>query len=73
MSDTPPDPLNQEFEVLMRRAGLTVPPERHAATLAGFKELRTHLALLRQTASTAPRTAAAEPSNVFALRPLVRS
>ncbi len=55
--------MGAEFDVLMARAGITVPEDRRAALLAGFAELRGQVALLRQ-----PRTAAAEPSNVFRAR-----
>ena len=55
--------LETEFDVLMARAGITVPENRRAALLAGFAELRDQVALLRQ-----PRSAAAEPSNVFQSR-----
>lgn len=62
-----PDPatpsLETEFDVLMARAGVVVPEDRRAALLTGFAELRGHVALLRQ-----PRTAAAEPSNIFSAR-----
>ena len=69
MPDATPDPmLETEFDVLMRRAGLTVPPDRRDTMLAAFKDLRAQLALLRQ-----PRSAAAEPSNIFSLRPLAEA
>ncbi len=55
--------LETEFDVLMARAGIVVPENRRAALLAGFAELRDQVALLRQ-----PRTAAAEPSNIFQAR-----
>ena len=57
--------LETEFDVLMARAGLAIPPDRRPALLHAFAELRGQLALLR-----GPRTAAAEPSNVFRLTPL---
>jgi hypothetical protein len=57
--------LASEFDVLMARAGLTIPPDRRAALLTGFADLRATLPALRQ-----PRTAAAEPSNVFRLTKL---
>ena len=60
---TSPAALEAEFDALMRRASITVPDDRRAALLAGFAELRDQVALLRQ-----PRTAAAEPSNVFHAR-----
>ena len=61
-----PDPqLETEFDVLMARAGLAIPPDRRAPLLHAFAELRGQLELLR-----GPRTAAAEPANVFRLAPL---
>ncbi len=56
--------LEAEFDCLMERAGIAVPPERRAATLAAYDELREQVTLLRQ-----PRGPAAEPSNVFRLAP----
>jgi hypothetical protein len=63
----PPEALEAEFDILMARAGLTIPPDRRAALLAGFADLRATLPLLRQ-----PRTAAAEPANTFRLSKLER-
>ncbi len=60
-----PESLETEFDVLMARAGLTIPPDRRPALLAGFADLRAMLPALRQ-----PRTAAAEPSNIFRLTKL---
>jgi hypothetical protein len=60
-----PESLALEFDALMARAGLTIPPDRRPALLAGFADLRTMLPALRQ-----PRTAAAEPSNIFRLTKL---
>ena len=62
-----PETLEAEFDTLMARAGLTIPPDRRAALLAGFADISDMLPLLRQ-----PRTAAAEPSNVFRLTKLER-
>jgi hypothetical protein len=61
----PPEALDAEFDILMARAGLTIPPDRRAALLAGFADLRAMLPVLRQ-----PRTAAAEPANIFRLHKL---
>jgi hypothetical protein len=57
----------QEFDMLMARAGAVVPADRRAGLIACCDELRRMAALVRQ-----PRTAAAEPSNVFSLKPFVR-
>ena len=60
-----PDTLAAEFDLLMHRAGLSVPAERRAQMLPAYAELRDQVELLR-----GPRTAAAEPSNVFRLHPV---
>lgn len=67
MSDMPEESptraaLEAEFDSLLARAGIAIPPERRGPTLAAFAELRQQTALLRQ-----PRSAAAEPSNIFRL------
>lgn len=56
--------LEAEFDVLMARAGITVPPESREPLLVAFKELRGQCALLRDAA----RTAAAEPAYVHCPR-----
>ena len=56
--------LEAEFDVLMARAGIIVPPESRGPLLVAFEELRGQCALLRDAA----RTAAAEPANVYRLR-----
>ncbi len=65
MAATPsPDALAAEFDCLMARAGVTVPPQRRKAALAAYADLRDQIALLHgRYAYTA------EPSNVFALTP----
>jgi hypothetical protein len=70
MSDdvTDDQALNAEFDVLAKRAGLTIPEDRRPAMLAGFKELRRLTALTRQ-----PRTAAAEPAGAYAILSVTRS
>jgi len=64
MTEQSQEALEAEFDMMMARAGVTVPAERRAAVLSGFKDLRGSLHLLRNG-----RTAAAEPSNVFRLSP----
>ena len=54
------DSLEQDFDVLVARAGLVVPAEWRAGTLAGYAELRAMAELLH-----APRPAEAEPANVY--------
>jgi hypothetical protein len=60
-----PEALAAEFDMFMTRAGLTVSAERRAQVLPSYAELREQVDLLR-----GPRTAAAEPSNVFRLSKL---
>ena len=65
MAESPsPDALKAEFDCLMRRAGIAVPPERNAAALAAYADLRGQIALLH--GRYGPE---AEPSNVFRLTP----
>ncbi len=60
-----PDDLATEFDMLMARAGLTVPLDQRTELLAGYAGLLEQVALLR-----GPRTAAVEPSNIFRLAKL---
>jgi hypothetical protein len=63
MAETPsPDALAAEFDCLMARAGITVPPQRRAAALVAYADLRSQIALLHGRYGPA-----AEPSNVFRL------
>jgi hypothetical protein len=59
-----PDALAAEFDCLMTRAGITIPPQRRAAVLAAYVDLRGQIALLH--GRYGPE---AEPSNVFRLAP----
>jgi len=66
MSATPSETaLAAEFDCLMARAGLTIPPARRAGYLVAFADLRSQIALLHTN-----RSAAVEPSNVFRLLPM---
>ena len=68
MPETPDDTtLAQQLDVLLRRAGLDVPEDRRAPLLAGFRDLRGMLAVLRQ-----PRIAASEPAATFDIRTVTR-
>ena len=58
------DDLAHEFDILMRRAGLVVPPDRRAAVLAGYADLREQIALLHDRYAHTD-----EPANVFRLAP----
>ena len=65
MAEVPtPEALAAEFDCLMKRAGITVPPQRRATTLAAYADLRGQIALLH--GRYGPE---AEPSNVFRLAP----
>jgi hypothetical protein len=57
-----PEALATEFDCLMARAGITVPPQRRAAALTAYADLRGQIALLH--GRSGPE---AEPSNVFRL------
>jgi len=65
MAQSPsPDALAAEFDCLMARAGVSVPPQRWAAALIAYADLRGQIALLH--GRYGPE---AEPSNVFRLTP----
>jgi len=55
--------LAAEFDMLMARAGITVPPQRREAVLVAYADLRAQIALLH--GRYGPE---AEPSNVFRAR-----
>ena len=57
--------LATEFDVLMRRAGLTIPEHRRAAVLTAYADLREQMALLHGR-----HTHTHEPANVFRLTPM---
>jgi hypothetical protein len=59
-----PDALAAEFDCLMARAGVTVPPSRRATALTAYADLRGQIALLHGRYDHT-----AEPSNVFSLTP----
>ncbi len=54
--------MDTEFDMLMARAGITVPDERRDGLLAAYRDLRAAVALLER--------AEAEPAHVFRLDPL---
>lgn len=62
------DGLEHELDVLLAKAGASVPPHLKAGILAGYRDMKVMAATVRQ-----PRTAAAEPSNVFSLTGFARS
>ena len=59
-----PDALAAEFDCLMARASIRIPPQRRAAALTAFADLRAQIALLHGRYDHT-----AEPSNVFSLAP----
>jgi hypothetical protein len=63
MAEAPtPEALTAEFDCLMARAGITVPPQRRAAALVAYADLRDQIELLH--GRYGPEM---EPSNVFRL------
>jgi len=65
MPETPaPDELAAEFDMLMRRAGLSIPDARRSAMLTAYADLREQIALLHGRYG-----AVHEPSNVFRMTP----
>jgi hypothetical protein len=58
------DELAAEFDILMRRAGITVPEARRAAVLASYADLHGQIALLHNRYVHTD-----EPANVFRLTP----
>ena len=62
------DGLEHELDVLLAKAGANVPPQLKPGILAGYREMKVMAARVRQ-----PRTAAAEPSNVFSLTGFARN
>jgi len=59
-----PDSLADEFDMLMRRAGIMIPDERRAATLVSYADLCEQIALLNGRYAYTD-----EPANVFRLSP----
>lgn len=58
------DALAAEFDIFMTRAGIVVPPERRAAVLSAYADIRAQMVLLRGRYSHLN-----EPSNIFSLEP----
>ena len=63
MPSEPAPGLAQEFDALMRRAGLSVSPAQLDKLLPGYADLREAAERLRGRPHTA------EPSNIYALPP----
>jgi hypothetical protein len=59
-----PDELATEFDMLMRRAGITVPEPRRASILASYADFRGQIALLHDRYAHTD-----EPANIFRLSP----
>ena len=60
--------LERELDMLLAKAGASVPPNLKSGILAGYAEMKRMASVVRQQ----PRTAADEPSNVFSLTPFGR-
>jgi hypothetical protein len=58
------DQLAEEFDLMTRRAGITVPAERRDAVLVAYADLRSQMLLLNGRYSHLD-----EPSNIFRLAP----
>ncbi|PZW50919.1 hypothetical protein C8P66_101134 [Humitalea rosea] len=56
-----------ELDMVLKRAGLTLPPNRYAGILATYRDLQAMLPVLR-----GPRTAAAEPAGTYVLETITR-
>jgi hypothetical protein len=65
--DPSPEERDAELDLLLRRAGLTIPPERYPAILLGYREIQAMMPLLR-----GPRTAASEPAGTYVLDTVTR-
>jgi hypothetical protein len=61
------DELERELDMLLAKAKASVPPHLKPGILSGYGDLKAMAAVVRQ-----PRTAAAEPSNVFSLKSYAR-
>jgi hypothetical protein len=61
------DELERELDILLAKAGAKVPPHLRAGILSGYRDMKIMAATVRQ-----PRTAAAEPSNIFSLKSFAR-
>jgi hypothetical protein len=62
------DGLERELDMLLAKAGASVPPHLKAGILSSYRDMKVMAATVRQ-----PRTAAAEPSNIFTLKSFARS
>lgn len=59
-----PDTLEREYDTLVARAGLRIPPERRAVMINCYAQVRAWSEIIRSTR----RAAADEPANVYSLR-----
>jgi hypothetical protein len=64
-----PDTLEQEFDALVTRAGLTIPADRRATMLKCYADVRGWADIIRQHR----RAPAAETANVYALETITRA
>jgi hypothetical protein len=67
MHDSTTETLDAEFETVLARAGMVVPPERHAVVFAGYADFRAQMDLLH-----ARLDATQEPSNIFRAKGVAR-
>jgi hypothetical protein len=65
--DTLPPGLEAEFDMLLAKAGMSVPEDRRPGILVGYADLRRQAELLR-----AQRPPFNEPANVFDLTHIMR-
>jgi hypothetical protein len=66
MADDPSPEEEREFDLLIERAGLKIPPDRRAGTLAGMAEARLHVKRVWDCATNV------EPIMTFKLKPMPR-
>jgi hypothetical protein len=60
--------LELEFDALMAKSDVAVPPELKAGALAVYDDLKRMAALVRQ-----PRAADSEPSNIYNIQVILRN
>ena len=64
-----PETLEQEYEALIARSGLTIAPDRRATMLKAYAAVRQWADIIRST----PRPGAAEPANVYMLQTILNA
>ena len=61
------DEHGPELDLVLKRAGITLPPGRRRGVLATYRDLQVMLPVLR-----GPRTAAAEPAGTYVIDTIIR-